>query len=632
MSARTRYLQLSDTTMMEYVVNETTYDKVDSYIHTVLADGHHAIFSTVENEVDKIGTEYVKRDNADIVTLNNILHMAIPADEKSSNLFYFINNDYSLVDENIYTELNSDNIIAKEYGKYCKLNVTSSSISDDNSEEKFEIFNTNESLGFDIIKLYFVSGYDFSDIYAGLLRLSVPRNDGKFLDLCNFIYTKGIVHKYIKFMTKPIIFGNFIYDKYIEIAVPSIKNFYKVSYNDKTLGDILLGDNGNNAYEPNVRILFSYIDEDDKKISDINVYDRNILLETYKNVKCIFSKTNSISGIIPTQNLTSDNLGVYIAESPDYPYLEFYGTWKGEPLTNDIVNKFNISIKLYDRAYVRKEATYEVSKDYEVGSNLNQWVVIHEITSELIDTNLNIVKTETYSMSQIFLPTDTDTPRFYYRPILFDDQSLSLEGLTLHIKYLMRFINVEDGIQFLKQGSLSLTDLNKYNIRLAKLNFNTTPYKVFNKIVENKQTLALTNTSNKLKSKYVKVFYDSTQITLDVNGEAYGNNAYTLVLSRSPKNYKFTFKQRDFNNNLKYFDLSDAYYKLYVKESNGNEIVVEPTYSNNMNIGLGELEFNLNTSIINKLKEVSPADRKMSIVCYNTDGTLTSMYDMNFTI
>lgn len=632
MSARTRYLQLSDTTMMEYVVNETTYDKADSYIHTVLADGHHAIFSTVEKEVVKIGTEYVKRDNADIITLNNILHMAIPADEKSSNLFYFINNDYSLVDENIYTELNSDNIIVKEYGKYCKLNTTGTSLSSDNSEEKFEIFNTNESLGFDIIKLYFVSGYDFSDIFAGLLRLSVPRNDGKFLDLCNFIYTKGIVHKYIKFMTKPIIFGNFIYDKYIEIAVPSVKNFYKVPYNDKTLGDILLGDNGNNAYEPNIRILFSYIDEDDKKISDINVYDRNILLETYKNVKCVFSKTNSISGIIPTQNLTSDNLGVYIAESPDYPYLEFYGTWKGEPLTNDIVNKFNISIKLYDRAYVRKEATYEVSKDYEVGSNLNQWVVIHEITSELIDTNLNIVKTETYSMSQIFLPTDTDTPRFYYRPILFDDQSLSLEGLTLHIKYLMRFINVEDGIQFLKQGSLSLTDLNKYNIRLAKLNFNTTPYKVFNKIVENKQTLALTNTSNKLKSKYVKVFYDSTQITLDVNGEAYGNNAYTLVLSRSPKNYKFTFKQRDFNNNLKYFDLSDAYYKLYVKESNGNEIVVEPTYSNNMNIGLGELEFNLNTSIINKLKEVSPADRKMSIVCYNTDGTLTSMYDMNFTI
>ena len=344
MSARTRYLQLSDTTMMEYVVNETTYDKADSYIHTVLADGHHAIFSTVEKEVVKIGTEYVKRDNADIITLNNILHMAVPADEKSSNLFYFINNDYSLVDENVYTELNSDNIIAKEYGKYCKLNTTGTSLSSDNSEEKFEIFNTSESLGFDVIKLYFVSGYDFSDIFAGLLRLSIPRNDGKFLDLCNFIYTKGIVHKYIKFMTKPIIFGNFIYDKYIEIAVPSIKNFYKVSYNDKTLGDILLGDNGNNAYEPNVRILFSYIDEDDKKISDINVYDRNILLETYKNVKCIFSKTNSISGIIPTQNLTSDNLGVYIAESPDYPYLEFYGTWKGEPLTNDIVNDFYIEV------------------------------------------------------------------------------------------------------------------------------------------------------------------------------------------------------------------------------------------------------------------------------------------------
>lgn len=624
MSARTRYLQLSDTTMMEYVVNETTSNASDSYIHTILADGHHAILSPLENEVIKSGTKYIKRNTSEIKTLNTVEHLAIPADAKSSNLFYFIDNNYSYADDKIYTELNTDNIIAKEYSKYCHL--------EGESDKQFEMYTCETSAGYDIAKLYFVSGYDFSDIYAGFLRLSVPRNDGGMLDLCNFIYTKGTVHNYIKFMTKPIIFGNFIYDKYIEIAVPSIKNFYEVKSGDKSLAEIFLGDTINSAYEPNIRILFSYIDEDDKTISDVNVYDKNVITETYKNTKCIFSKTNSISGIIPTQNLTSDNLGVYIAESPDYPYLEYYGTWKGEPLTNEIISKFNNSIKLYDRAYVRKEATYEVSKDYVPGPNLNQWMVIHEITSELIDTNLNILKSETYSMTQIFSSNDTEIPRFYYRPIYFDDQKLSLEGLVLHIKYVMRLINTEDGVQFLKQGSLSITDLNKFNIKLAKLNFSTSPYKVFNKIIENKQTLSLSSSANNLKSKYVKVFYDSTQITLDVNGEPYGNNTYTLVLSTSPKNYKFTFKQRDFNNNLKYFDLSDASYKLYVRESNGNEIIIEPTYSSNMNIGLGELEFNLNTSNINKLKEVDSKDRKISIICYNTDGTLTSMYDMNYTI
>lgn len=628
MSARTRYLQLSDTTMMEYIVNENTASESDAYIFTKLLDNHYCVFSPLSKEVELENNKYIKRPNDEIVTINTISHLSIPKDNKSSELYYFIDDEYKYVTSDIYNSLNTNNIIAKEYAKYCE--------APDASSGKFAYYETSTSTGYDKIRLYFVSGYDFSDIFAVLLRLSVPRYDGALLDLCNFIYTKGSVYKFINYMTKPIIFGNFIYDKYLEIKVPSVKTLYEVTVNGKSLGDIFLGtsESSSSSYEPNLKLVFSYIDESDAIITSTDIFDNNVLVESYSNTNCTFSRTNSLKGTIPVQSLTSDNLGVYIAENPDYPYLEFYGTWKGEALSSSLINNFNTTIKLYDRKYVRKESTYEVAKDYDVNDNLKQWIAVHEITSELLtpEETPRVVKTDTYSMTQIFTNDASETTKFYYRPIYFDDPDYSFEDLTLHIKYLMRFINIVDGVQFLKEGSLSITDLTKYQAKLNRIAVNSNPYKVFNKIIENKQEIVSQKSVNNLKSKYVKVFYDSSQIVLDANGESINNGGYQLNISRAPKNYKFTFKQRDFNNNLKYFDLTDSYYKLYVKETNGNEIIIEPTYSNNMNLSLGELEFNININNINKLKEVDPNDRFMSIISYNADGTTSTMFDMTYTI
>lgn len=627
MGAKTRYLQLSDTTMMEYVVNETVQtNKEDTYIYTKLLDGHYALFSPLSKEVVKSNQKYIKKNSDEIETINTIVHTAIPADDKGSENYYLLNNDYQYVDDDIYNTLNDNSIVTKEYSKYC--------MSPAGTGNKFVYLNTADSTGYDKIKLYFVSGYDFSDIYAALLRISVPRYDGTLLDLCNFIYTKGNAYKFMTYVTKPIIFGNFIYDKYIEIAVPSIKNFYKVQSGDILLGNTLLGASDEQMPEySNLKLVFSYIDDTDVNITDSQITDTAASeVKIYSGINCSFSKTNSIKGTIPIQNLTSDNLGLYIAENPDYNYLEFYGTWKNEPLSSEVISKFNTSIRLYDRAYVKKEVTYEVSKDYKLGENLKQWIAIHEITTELLNLDLDIEKSDTYSMTQVFTRDNTETTKFYYRPVFFDDSNLILKDKVLHINYIMRLINIEDGVQFIKQGSLNLTDLNKFRANLNRISVSTTPYKVINKIIENKQEISNQNLNTGMKSKYVKVFYNSTQINLDENGTAFENGIYTLQISRAPKNYKFVFKQRDFNGNLKYFDLTDSYYKLYVKETNGNEIVIDPTYSNNMNLGLGELEFTINVNTINKLKEVDPEDRYISIISYNTDGSMSTMYDMKYSI
>lgn len=644
MSVKTRYLQLSDTTMMEYIVNETIMpNNADEYVYTKLLDGHHFVFSQILNEVNMIQEEptgsysYVKKNTADIKTINTIAHTAVPVDGKCSEFYMFLNNDYQYTDFDPVTflPLSDKSIVVQEYSKYL--------VSPDGSEKKISSLHTSDSTGYDRIRLYFVSGYDFSDIYAAMLRISVPRCDGEFLDVCNFVYTKGTAYKFVEFLTKPIIFGNFIYDKYIEIRVPSIRNFHKIRTGDTTLGDILLGGPADKAAaSTNLKLVFSYIDESDVKITDATAkqfrdrtyeqIENELPSETYSDVNCIFSRTNSIKGTIPTQTMTSDNLGLYIAENPDSGFLEFYGTWKGSPLSSDVISNFNRTIKLYDRAYIKQDATYEVAKDYVPGENLKQWIAVHEITTELLDTDLNVHKSDTYSMTQVFTRDNTETTRFYYRPVFFEDSNLSIKDKVLHINYLMRLINIEDGVQFVKQGSLSLTDLNKFRANLNRISVATNPYKVINKIIENKQEIVSQSNISSLKSKYVKVFYNSTQITLDENGTAYDNGTYTLQLSRAPKNYKFVFKQRDFNNNLKYFDLSDSYYKLYVKESNGNEIVIDPTYSNNMNLGIGELEFTLNVNTINKLREVNPEDRYISIITYNTDGSMSTLYDMRYII
>ena len=202
------------------------------------------------------------------------------------------------------------------------------------------------------------------------------------------------------------------------------------------------------------------------------------------------------------------------------------------------------------------------------------------------------------------------------------------------IDYMMRFMNVEDSVQFTKSCSLEVhgNDLKRFIGGTSQLKFyDYQPYKIYNKII--KQTQEITpnsNVSSGIKTKYVKVFYESTNIVLEYDGTISSNGSYTLELSQVPKNYKFIFKQKDINNNLKYMDLTDSYYKLYCRDAYNNEIIIEPTYSKNMNLLFGELEFSINQSILNKLADVQDSSRKISIVAYNSDNSISSLYDMKY--
>lgn len=616
--------------MLEYNINSDNIPVNDvNYIFTKLKDGHYSVIFPCDNEVEFKNGKYVKRPTNDIMSINTLNHLAVPKDAKDSEWFLFLDPDFEFNNENNVLGLNnSADIKTKEYSKYCEVPVES----EEELETPFIYRNISDAQydlpSFDSAKLYFSSGYDFSDIYGMMFRLYVERNDNNFLDLSNIFLTRSNAYKYLNFMAKPIVFGDVIYDRFIELK------FFSTSYlgnNETIISDLNIKENAP------IKLMFSYIENESKEISDLNLNPVSLFSNNddyVRNVVCEFTRTSSIKGTIPVERLNSDNLGVYITANPKLPYVEFYGTWKDEPLTNELVNKFNLSIPLYDRNLIRRgTVTYEVDEDYVAG-NGPRWVAQHEIECKLVNVNNEIIKSESYTQSQVFLPTNNNY-KFYYRPIFFDDactQEIINNSSALIINYTIRLMNIPDSVQIVKRGSISISEnLGRFCARTSLLSIgDIAPKKVYNKIVKQEQTISGANTQSNLKTKYIKMFYNSTNIFLDSNGNTADNGTYTLQLSQAPKSYKFMFKQEDINGNKNYLDLTGSYYKLYTRDANKKEIIIEPTYSSNMNLTFGELEFNIGSNNLIRLKDVPVENRVMSIVVCNSDNSISSMYDMRY--
>lgn len=633
--AKTRYLQLNTVMMLEYVINEDSDNNSGSdsnFIFTKLKDGHYAVFSPANMEVEyNAGTnEYVKRNRDCIETFNTINHLFVPIDRKRNQMYIFLDNSYEYnTDQNTTNELDIADPKVRQYAMYCD--------SPNDGTDKFVALTSPTHIRMDSVKIYLANGYDFSNMYGVGLRLYTQRvvsdipGKVEYVDLCNFFFTNTSAYNMVNFLMEPLIVGDTLYDRYIEIKVPSI---YDICESDidvpNSINNHLRIENG----KP-IHINVIGVDEGDYEILDFDYDIAGYLRRNVQNdkVNCNFVKASSINGAIPTERMTSDNLGAYIGESPNGKYIEFYGTWKNYPLSYEIVQRFNRDIKLYDRSYIRSRNAYEVPADYEVEIDYRKWVVMHEIVCSFIDSSGCVIDEEKYNMTQVFeKPKSALEERFYYRPIL-KDTLMAQQSNTMAITYTMRLINTADRVQFLKSAALSICDIGKYSMDVMRLSPSSmVTYSVYNKIVEPSKQYITNDRRPVAKTKYVKVFYNSTDVLLENDGTDLSSGTYTLELSPVAKNYKFIFKKKNASGTYEYMDLTDGYYKLYAKDNTNNDIIIEATYSSNMNMLLGELEFAINTETLSKLRNVDGINRKMSIVAYNADNSISSMYDFSYNI
>lgn len=599
-----RFLQLSPVSLLEYEFNEC-YDNSRTDEYRMVNTDEVVPFVFNLHTGDRL---YVDTNQNTYKTNNIVNGISIPYSTNSNTWFHITDED---VDYNMYVDA------------IRKLNLvgTIGFLYDDN----------DDVIPYDTIKVYYISGYHLNESYGMNLKVSVNDDGGKKVILSNLLFNKESVIDYT-YLTKPLFVSNRIYDKYIEIKIPSVKYICN-NYNKKS-------DNGGNlAYLLNVSqntpIRIEYADIFDSNVTpysniDQGTYDVVSNLnsdEAITNDAILFTYDDVLSTSLP-QNANSDNFTSKIEVKKNY--IEFAGYWKDVPLSVSIVNDFNVKYPLYDVKYKREVDYYNADAD-----NSSEWIVYHDIFTSFYDDNGTIVDgkvvpkyTQNYTFTQTFFSTLNEQTIFKYRPIIEEDITIT----SILFDYQCRLVNIKDDVQFLRTASYGITGNNVSDyftntIRLDGLNVDT--YNVFNKINQIEQKIEGSFNKN-VQTKYTKVFYNSNDIVLDNNGDYMSGAQYSMNLSNSPKNYKFIFRKYDKDGVLTIMDLSDSVYKLYTRSSKGEDIVIEPTYSTNMNSVLGEVEFYISKSNILKLKDVSKENRFMSIVVVNTDNSIYSMFDFTY--
>ena len=442
----------------------------------------------------------------------------------------------------------------------------------------------------DTIKIHIVSGYNFDDIGGFLLQVKALDTSSYLLDLANFTYAKQnqtLGSNVVKFSPNTLFLGNRFYDKYVELKIPSIQN----------LGG---------ATSENIESVLSIA-----SLSDVYL--------TYSSIDDIVDDTYVVKEIVNVQlpvTSVADNFNCFIAESTAGDFIEYYATWTNLIIGNYIGDIESGRIRLYTSN--NPNDNYEQFTDI-YGIDARKWVLIHEISvyEHLAGMESTSLLTQKFSFTQ---DGNFSSPN-YFRPII---QNADIDT-SYTIQYVCRLMNRMDGTQIIRKASFSSTDPKKYGLYFTRLNVdNLIPYKVFNKVESEKPNIVMN--SNLEKTKYVKVFFDTTSVVLNAFNEVFPQGTGPLFLKSFDSVYKFKFERIDTNGDRVNIDLSGAYnYALLFKLDDNSKIEVGPTYSSNMNTTIGELEFKLNEDQLNKLQ--IQVNNNYSLIVKNPNGTSYTFYE-----
>jgi hypothetical protein len=441
----------------------------------------------------------------------------------------------------------------------------------------------------DTVRVHIISGYNFDDIGGFLLQVRAEDVSGNLVDMSNFTWVKQIQgNSVIKFAVEPLYLGNKFYDKYTELKIPSIQNLGGASIEpiEASLGIKLLSD---------VYLQYS-------TITEIN------------NFQYLISEKIQVQ--LPVIS-NADNFNCYMAESTSGDYIEYYATWNNTIIGEYMGDIESGRIPLFT-SNNPNDNFQEFSDQY--GTEAAKWVIIHEIqVYEHIPPGTTLLTQRfQFTQSDNFMSTNK------FRPIIVNSDISS----SYSIDYICRLTNRMDGSQIIRKASFSSTDPKKYGRYFNRINVdNYIPYKVFNKLPAEKANI-VTGSSDQ-RTKFTKVFYDTTNVVLNTNNEVLPQGTGPMFLKNGDSTYKFKFERLNTNTNpssRENVDLSGVYnYAILFVLDDLSKIEISPTFSTNMNTTLGELEFKLLTEQISTL--LTQTNNTFSIVVKNPDGTQYTFYE-----
>lgn len=453
---------------------------------------------------------------------------------------------------------------------------------------------------YDTARLHILSGFDFPGIDGIILQIQWKEwsADGtvnnRIFDACDHVYLKG--QEQINFNPNPLFLGDRLYDRYIDVKVPSLYDVNQDFWNSP-LADDTIGYNytfNNVGFLQNSQILANLFEIDSTETLNGNRY---------------FLTGN----VYKTAVNAADNysqLGVVIQENSEYDYIEYYPTWNGafiETYLNDLNS---------------------AGGDWTV---INQIEVYEQVgTGSLRTSNMTMLQDGNYDQPGIF------------RPVILN----SSLAFSYTVDYTMRFFNRVDNTEIIRRSAYTSTDVKKYGRQLDKINVlqGYTPVKVYNKIVqmtsEDTATLSGATTQKEVITQQVvvPVYYDTNMISVDSTTDIeqslgqtvwpQGTNVVYLGAFDNIVKFKIYTKSADKKQNVS-FNLSSYIntIALSFNTTDSNKLYV-PAYIdiNLANPAMGEVSFKIDSSTAVKI--LASPDKEYYIV--NQTNPETVLYSGKF--
>ena len=194
-------------------------------------------------------------------------------------------------------------------------------------------FGNQEGINYDTVRVHFIQGFTFDDAYDGVfINIKTRDKQDVKINLLSGVFT--FEDKWITLNGTPILYGGRQYSTYIEFKVPSLqflKNSYTTEFVQGGLSDIL-------AYKITNGVGFY-------DTSNIEIQAGMLSTFSQSNTQIISTIQLSEATTLPSSNEFNE-VGVFINDSDNGDYIEFYGLYNGE-IFGDYMDGLNNSGSTY---------------------------------------------------------------------------------------------------------------------------------------------------------------------------------------------------------------------------------------------------------------------------------------------
>ena len=417
---------------------------------------------------------------------------------------------------------------------------------------------------YDRVRLHILSGYRLEDIEGLIIQIyGREAQTSKVSVLANNVYLNSDERDILN--PKPILLGEKLYDRYVELLIPSIKgineDFYADPTNNISIGYQYTSDNRGFLFNTPIYVKVFEINKTEKKNAILYLYTSN---EYVVNV----NQEDAYSGLAAT-----------IQEATDGDYFNYFPTYKGN-FIEDFMAQLNAA-----------GGDYIIINDIDVYEQVG------------LDNLLS------FSFSQI-QQGGYDSP-LEFRPILkYADTAVSFS-----VDYTVRIFNKLNAFQLIRRASTTSFNVRKYGKQLdrIKLAQQSYPMKVYNKVFSKDPVsfMGSEGLNTGFSTVYVPIFFETRNIVSQVksilqNGADPTNPSLTgtiyfgqgdarIYLSDFDSFYKFSINQlNNTKGSIIKVDLSNTDVQIAFKDSAGNIITIPAQTSTAENSKAdGEVVFNL---------------------------------------